>query len=162
MSSLQMNSVVYAAQKSFSDSTNEYFLVKEIIEVTSDWQDVIWSQGFDVHTVRYSIIEGEEAIKNIRVQGLTAAIEQSLDTEKIVVEIEAIVIKNADTAMVEIIKGSIGYARVELQVYDVTQEKFIHVTSGGTQQNNKALQFKLDTLYAHPAGNMSLRKPEGP
>ena len=82
--------------------------------------DITWSQGLDVHNVRYTVTEGEEAANNIRVTGLSAAIDQSLDTELIVVEIEALVTKNGDTATVEVAKGSLGYVDIELQVYDVT------------------------------------------
>ena len=156
ISSLLVSCQVYGAQLSFSDGAVEYYLVKQIIEVTSDWQDITWSQGLDVHNVRYTVTEGEEAANNIRVTGLSAAIDQSLDTELIVVEIEALVTKNGDTATVEVAKGSLGYVDIELQVYDVTTQEFVPVTMAHTLENNEAHQFNLATVFVHPAGNLNL------
>ena len=147
---------VNGAQLSFSDSTVEYYLVKQVITATSDWQDINWSQGLDVHTVRYAVTEGEEAVNNIGVAGLTVALDQSLDTEMIVVEIEALVVKNSDTAIFEVNKGSIGYVDIELQVYDVTLEEFVPVTMAHTVENNEVHHFNLAAIFSHPAGNMSL------
>lgn len=143
ISSLPVIYQVYGAQLSFSDSTAEYYLIIQIITVTSDWQDIVWSQGLDVHTVRYSVTEGEEAVNFIDITGLNVDINQDLDTEMITVEIEAIVVNNSDIAIVEVNKGSLEHVDIELQVYEGTLEEFVPVTTSRTRDNIEVHQFNL-------------------
>ena len=58
---------VEGASGGFEGGSESLYIVKEVVELTSDWQDVIWEAGPEVHCVRYNILEGAEAVDNIEV-----------------------------------------------------------------------------------------------
>jgi hypothetical protein len=148
---------VEGASDSFVDGIQEYYIVKEVIEVTSDWQDIKWIQGPQVIDMRYSVVEGADAVKNLDVTGLTVWITQkSLDTVKVVLEVEALVIKGNETAQVVIEKGAIGSANVELTVYDASTGSFSDVTEFSSNSMFQDFELDIASLYTEPAGNLMM------
>ena len=148
---------VEGASDSFVEGIQEFYIVKEVIEVTSDWQDIKWIQGPQVIDMRYSVVEGAEAVKNLEVTGLTVWITQkSLDTVKVVLEVEALVLKGNETAQVVIEKGAIGSANVELTVYDVFVGSFSDVTEFSTNSMFQDFELDIESLYTEPAGTFLL------
>lgn len=148
---------VEGASSSFVEGAHEFYIVKEVIDVTSDWQDITWNRGPEVHAVRHRVVEGADAVENLEVRGLTAWITQkSLDTVKVVLEIEALVLRGDEEAQVVIEKGAIGSANVELTVYDASAGSFSEVTEFGTGRMFREFEFDLASVYAEPAGALVL------
>jgi hypothetical protein len=107
--------------------------------------------------MRYSVVEGADAVKNLDVTGLTVWITQkSLDTVKVVLEVEALVIKGNETAQVVIEKGAIGSANIELTVYDASTGSFSDVTEFSSNSMFQDFEFDIASLYTEPAGNLML------
>jgi hypothetical protein len=150
---------IEGASAPFVGGPHEFYIVKEVIEVTSDWQDIKWIQGPKVYAVRQRVLEGADAVKNLEVSGLTAWITQkSLDTVKVVLEIEALVLKGEETAQVVIEKGAIGSATVELTVYDPSAGGFSEVTEFSTERMFRDFEFDIASIYAEPAGELVLEE----
>jgi len=150
---------VEGASDSFVGGRHEFYIVKEVIEVTSDWQDIIWIQGPTVYAIRHQIVEGADAVENLVVTGLTVWVTQkSLETVKVVLEIEALVLKGDETVKVRIEKGAIGYANVELMVYDVSVGSFSKVTEFSTDRMYREFEFDITSLYEKPAGELVLEE----
>jgi len=144
---------VEGASDSFVEGVQELYIVKEVIEVTSDWQDIKWIQGPKVYDMRYRVVEGADAIENLEVTGLTVWITQkALDTVKVVIELEAIVIKGNETAQVVIEKGAIGSANVRLTVYDASAGSFSDVVEFSTDSMFQDFELDIASVYSEPAG----------
>jgi hypothetical protein len=150
---------VGGASDPFVGGRQEFYIVKEVIEVTSDWQDIKWIQGPKVYAVRHRVLEGADAVKNLEVTGLTAWITQkSLDTVKVVLEIEALTLKGDETAQVVIEKGAIGSAKVELTVYEPSTGGFSEVTEFSTDRMSRDFEFDIASIYAEPVGELVLEE----
>ncbi len=151
--------MVDAASGSFVEGVREFYIVKEVIEVTSDWQDITWNQGPEAHAVRYRVVEGADAVKNLEVRGLTVWITQkSLDTVKVVLEVEALVLMGDERAKVVIEKGAIGSANIELTVYDASVGSFSEINEFGTGRMFREFEFDIASIYAKPAGALVLEE----
>jgi len=150
---------VEGASDSFVQGVQEFYIVKEVIEVTSDWQDIKWSQGPKVFDMRYKVVEGADAVENLDVTGLTVWITQkSLDTVKVVLEVEALVLKGDETAKVVIEKGAIGSANVRLTVYDASAGSFSDVTEFSTDSMFRDFELDIASVYTEPAGTLVLEE----
>ena len=150
---------VEGASDSFVEGVQEFYIVKEVIEVTSDWQDIKWSQGPKVFDMRYRVVEGADAVENLDVTGLTVWITQkSLDTVKVVLEVEALVLKGDETAKVVIEKGAIGSANVRLTVYDASAGSFSDVTEFSTDSMFRDFELDIASVYTEPAGTLVLEE----
>ncbi len=150
---------VQGASDSFDDGVKEIYIVREIIEMTSDWQDITWLQGPKVQTIRYRVLEGSEAVNNLEVTGLSVWVTQkSLDTVKVVLEVEALVLMDTETAKVNIDKGAIGYTNIEIDVYDVDTELFSRVTGLYTSQMSQNFTFDVGSIYEKPSAELVLNE----
>jgi PKD repeat protein len=150
---------VQGASDSFDDGVQDMYIVREIIEITSDWQDITWLQGPKVQTIRYRVLEGSEAVDRIEVTGLSVWVTQkSLDTVKVVLEVEALVLMDIETAKVNIDKGAIGYANIELDVYDVDTGLFSRVAGLYTSQMSQNFTFDVGSIYEKPSGKVVLNE----
>jgi hypothetical protein len=150
---------VEGASDTFVEGVHEFYIVKEVIEVTSDWQDITWTQGPQVYATRHRIVEGADAVDNLEVTGLTAWITQkSLDTVKVVLEIEALVIKGDETAQVVIEKGAIGSVNAEVTVYDSSAGSFSKIAEFSTGEMSGDFVLDIASIYAKPAGAFVLEE----
>ena len=150
---------VEGASGGFVGGSESLYIVKEVVELTSDWQDVVWEAGPEVHSVRYNILEGAEAVENIEVTGLTLWITQkSLDTVRVVVEVEALVVMGDATASFRIGKGAIGYTDVTLMAYDASVGDFVELTQYRAYGEQGEHSFDVTPLYGLPVGSMNLEE----
>jgi hypothetical protein len=154
---------VEGASDSFVGGSQEFYIVKEVIEVTSDWQDIKWIQGPKVYATRHRVMEGADegadAIKNLEVTGLTVwIVQKSLDTVKVVLEIEALVLKGDETAQVVIEKGAIGSANVKLTVYDASKGSFSEVSEFSTGKMYRDFEFNIAPIYVKSTGELVLEE----
>ena len=125
----------------------DLFLIKEIVEATTDWTTIKWLNGFQVVASTYKITEGEESIQGLEVNGLEAWIaKKGFDTTKVVIEIEAIVKKSPSNPIISIDKGAIEYTDIQLYRYlpKRTYEMFTQVTI----KNMGPKQLGIDTSDA--------------
>ena len=53
--------------------SSDLYLITEIVEVTTNWTDVNWTNGFQVIASNHVILEGEEAIQELEIVGLEGA-----------------------------------------------------------------------------------------
>lgn len=103
----------------------EIFIVKERVEVTSDWSELKWVNGPIILTNRYEVLEGEAALKDIQVMGLNVYIlKHSYDATRVVVEVEAIIMRGQDQGLLSLYKGDIGRTTVSLQAYSPAAASF--------------------------------------
>ncbi len=151
--------MVMGASGSFVEGVQELYIVKEVIEMTSDWQDIIWTQGPKVFATRHRILEGADAVKELGVTGLTLWVTQkSLDTVRVVVEVEALVLKGDETAQVVIQKGAIGFAYVEVTVYDASAGSFSEVAKFSTRGMLQDFEFDIASIYIKSSGTLVLEE----
>jgi len=137
------------------------YIVKEVVEVTSDWTEVKWIQGPKVIVVRHKVLEGADAPEfRIRVSGLGVhVVKRQYDTTKVVIEVEALTLKGDITAKVNIESGALGYTKVQLNAYDITTSNFVNVGEfiDGTQ-GPKDFELELSTLYDIPSATANVEK----
>lgn len=104
----------------------QLYLIKEVVEATTDWTDVIWDDEIQVIASSYQVVEGENAIQGMSVSGLDVWIsKEGYDTTKVVVEVEAIILQSLGITQIRIEKGDIEYTKVQLHSYQDTRE-YVH------------------------------------
>ncbi|MCX6654240.1 MAG: hypothetical protein NTY03_03860 [Candidatus Bathyarchaeota archaeon] len=112
----------------FVGTHSDIYIVKERVEVTSDWSILKWISGPAVLAYRYEVLEGKTAIKNVEVMGLDVVIvKDGYDATRVVVEVEAIIARGLDEASISLDKGHIGRTTISLQVYSPATASFREV-----------------------------------
>ncbi len=109
--------------------TEEIFLIKEVVEITTDVTDIYWSGGVEIVSASYEIVEGKEAITSKHVSGLDVHIgKEGFDDAKVVVEIEALVKLSNATSTIIVEKGDIEATNIYLYAYEPGAE-YSHLTT---------------------------------
>ncbi|MFQ5871601.1 MAG: hypothetical protein ACE5IB_05550, partial [Candidatus Geothermarchaeales archaeon] len=144
-----------------AEGQHPLYIVKEIVETSSDWTDVKWIQGPKVIVARHKVLEGEDAPElRYRVSGLTVWVAKSpFDTTRVVVEVEALVLEGDLTAVVDIAKGDIEYTRAEFHVYDRTAGQFTELAEflhDGVGPRD--FELDLSTLYGMPSATANVEE----
>jgi hypothetical protein len=110
--------IVVEAQDITTDSTDLY-LVKQIIEITTDWTDISWDTSIPVYGSTYKVLQGEESIKGIQVSGLDLWVaKEGFDSTRVLVEIETIIGKPPSSVYLRVEKGDIESTNIELSALD--------------------------------------------
>ncbi len=166
LSSLALTPVDGAANNETEVGEQLLYLVKEVVEVTSDWTIVAWSQGPDIISVRHSILEGSNAPGlTYDVSGLAVRLNKvSMDKTKVVLEIEAIVLEGDITASIKITKGDIESTKVEFFAYDKALSDFTKLDEflnegkvpDGGELNPRVFDLELSSLYDMPSATASV------
>jgi hypothetical protein len=134
--------------------STELFLIKEIVEATTDWTTVSWGDEFQMVASTHVILEGEEAIQGLEVNGLDVWIaKEGFNTTKVVIEVEAIILENPTNVEILVEKGDIEYTDIQLFRYlsNETYTQFIHeiVDGIGPQQ----LNIDISDAFSYSPGN---------
>jgi len=105
------------------DDLTEMYLVKETVEITTDWTNISWDTSLPVYASTYIVLEGENSIKGIEVNGLDLWVaKEGFDSTKVIVEIEAIIGKTPTTVSLYVEKGDIESTNIKLSAMDGTGE----------------------------------------
>ena len=148
-----------------AEGQHPLYIVKEIVEVTSDWAAVEWVGGLRVLAVRQKVVEGSDAPEfryevspHLRVW----VAKRSYNTTRVVIEIEALALRGDESTLINVSKGNIEYAKVILYAYSVTArsfEKLAEFLNDGT--NPMAFALDLSTLYAMPSAKANVKEAVG-
>ena len=105
--------VIYFSTISFvkaqEDTNNavDLYLVKEIVEITTDWTDFSWDNSVPVYASHYTVVEGEASIIGIEASGLNLWVaKEGFDSTKVTIEIEAIIGKVTTPVGLHVEKGA--------------------------------------------------------
>ncbi len=105
------------------DHLTDLYLVKETVEITTDWTDISWDASILVYASTYNVLEGEDAITGMQVNGLDLWVaKEGFDATKVVVEIEAIISKVPTTVSLRVEKGDIESTNIKLSAMDENSE----------------------------------------
>ena len=138
-------STVEGAPNELTEGQHPLYILKEVVDVTSDWTTVQWVQGPHVLAVRYNVKEGADAPEfQFSVSGLNVWVsKRSFDTTRVVIELEALTLRGDTTALIKIDKGHIMYSKIEIDAYDSTTSDFINIDK--FLNNARApMEFELD------------------
>ncbi|MBT4423278.1 hypothetical protein HOC87_02840 [Candidatus Bathyarchaeota archaeon] len=82
------------------------YLIRETIEMTSDWLSMAWHDGPLIIKSRYQVLEGTDAPNFMFINGLDAWFgKDSMDPTKVVIQIEALALEGTLTSWTNIGKG---------------------------------------------------------
>jgi len=111
----------------------DLYLVKETVEITTDWTDLSWDTSIPVFASKYEVIEGEGSIVGIEVAGLDLWVaKEGFDSTKVIVEIEAIIGKTPTTVSLHVEKGDIESTNIIMSAMEETGE-YRWITSRNSQ-----------------------------
>jgi hypothetical protein len=144
-----------------AEGQQSLYIVKEIVEVTSDWTEVTWIQGPDIVAERHEVLEGADtAGLKYTVSGLSVWVgKNSYDATKIVIEIEALALRGDVAASVNLTKGHIEYTKVEVYAYNLTSvdfAKFGELLNEGI--NPAVFELELSMLYNMPSATANIER----
>jgi hypothetical protein len=81
----------------------ELYLLKEVVEVTTDWADVTWSDEVKAIASNYQVVECEDALWGVSVSGLDVWIaKEGYDTTRVVVEVEAVLVVRVNFGLIAV------------------------------------------------------------
>ena len=119
--------VIYFSTISFikaqEDTNNavDLYLVKEIVEITTDWTDFSWDNSVPVYASHYTVVEGEASIIGIEASGLNLWVaKEGFDSTKVTIEIEAIIGKVTTPVGLHVEKGAIESINIKIYAMDET------------------------------------------
>ena len=125
------------------------YVLKMVIETTSDWTDIIWSNPPSVIASRYNWISGESSVTYFETTGLKIALDHDLQlSDKVTVEVEVIVTEIPGVPNITISKGSIGYTQVDMYRYNPTTESFQFVSQFRTSGTSEEFTLSQDIYQA--------------
>ena len=97
------------------------YLVKETVEITTDWTDISWDKAIPVYASTYKVLEGNDSIRGINVAGLDLWVaKDGFDSTKVTVEIEAIIGKSPTSVTLLVEKGDIEDTNIKISAIDET------------------------------------------
>ena len=134
------------------DHSTELYLIKEIVEISTDWTDIKWDAALSVYTSSYRVLEGDEAIlQGMDVNGLDVWVAKGpFDDTRVVVEIEAIIGKPSQLLSLFVEKGDIESTNVTIYSYDETGEyrRVVSQNSSGPGPFNYQLKILDENAYS--------------
>jgi hypothetical protein len=154
-------SLVVASPADFVEGQCSLYIIREIVEVTSDWTIVEWIQGPKVISVRHKVLEGADAPGfRCEVSGLSIIVSKSaFDSTEVVIEIEALALMGDNSASLNISKGNIAYTKVQFYGYNRNADDFVKL---GQFLNDgitpRIFELPLSSLYAMPSNMANIQK----
>jgi hypothetical protein len=133
--------------------SSELFLIKEIVEATTDWTTINWFDEFHVLASTHIILEGEDAVQFLEIDGLNVFLaKEQLDVTKVVIEIEAIILENPASVEILVDKGDMEYTDIQLLRYlsDDSYTEIIHETVDG--KGPKLLDLDISDVFSYSPG----------
>jgi len=141
------------------DDFTDLYLVKETVEITTDWTDISWDTSIIVYASTYEVLEGEDAINGIEVNGLDLWVaKEGFDATKVVVEIEAIISEVPTTVSLRVEKGDIESTNIKLSAMDETGEYRWIVSKGSRGRGPFNHIVDLKEAYAFSPGEAISKK----
>ena len=133
---------------SYAVAIPNIYVIKVQVETTSLWTS-IEVKGIESVTSNYSITEGgtkiDVDVEGLEVYHLSKPEGKAYENQKIVLEIDAIVRKDSDTAVFKIRKEKTGRTVYKMTVVDGHSSKeIIQFINDGTRDGDNQKKFRLD------------------
>ena len=118
-----LSSISFVEAQENMNNEVELYLVKETVEVTTDWTDISWDASIPIYASNYTVVEGEDSIIGIEVSGLNVWLaKEGFDSTKVTVEIEAIIGKVPTPVYLHVEKGDIESTNIKIYAMEETGE----------------------------------------
>ncbi len=148
-------------QAGASEGMAPLYLVKEVVEVTSDHATVDWVTGPRVIGTRHTVLEGAESPDlRVEVSGLDVRVTKPIgDTTKVVVEVEALALQGEPVASVFLGKGAVASVGAEVLAYEPGRGVFVGVADlVADGPDPETFEKDLAALYDLPAARATVEK----
>lgn len=158
-------SSVEGASDELVEGQHPLYIIKQVVETTSDWTQVEWIQSPDLIVPRYRILEGSDApgLEWVK-RGLSYWLHKE-DTGRVVIEVEALAFRGDDAALVEVSRmnagAAEGYVRSEFYVYNRTIGDFTKLGEVFLEEGNHgpvSFEHDLSTFYDTPSATANVEK----
>jgi len=151
--------IVVAEAQENDENTVDLYLIKETVEITTDWTDISWGDSIPIYASNYTIVEGEDAIIGIEVSGLNLWVaKEGFDKTKVVVEIEAVIGKPPATVSLLVEKGDIKSTVIRVSALTETGEYSLIASKYSSGIGDFHHSVDLSEVYAHCLGQARTQK----
>jgi len=141
------------------------YIIKQVVETTSDWTQIEWIQHPGPIIPRYRILEGSDApgLEWVK-SGLSYWLHKE-DTSRVVLEVEALTFRDDDTALINVSRmnagAAEGYVKTEFYAFNQTEGDFTKLGEVFLEEGDYgpiSFELNLTTFYDTPCATANVEK----